>query len=59
MNHEFNAQPPVQIEKDEGEKIIMNLLVEHNECEEIIVSLLVKQFMVCYGRTYKVDSWQI
>jgi hypothetical protein len=59
MNHEFNAQLQAQIEEDEGENVIMNLFVEHNECEEIVVNLLVKQFMVCYGRTYKVDSWQI
>jgi hypothetical protein len=59
MNHEFNAQLQAQIEEDEGEEIIMNFLVEHKECEKIIVNLLVKQFMVHYGRTYKVDSWQI
>jgi len=46
MNHEFNAQLQVQIEEDEGEEIIMNLLVEHNECENIRMNILVKQFMV-------------
>jgi len=59
MNHEFNTQLQVQIKEDEGEEIIMNLLVEHNECEKIRMNILVKQFMVCYGKTYKVNSWQI
>jgi hypothetical protein len=59
MNHEFNAQLQVQIEEDEGEEIIMNLLVQYNECEKIKMNILVKQFMVCYGKTYKVNSWQI
>jgi len=59
MNHEFNAQLQVQIEEDEGEEIIMNLLVQYNECKKIKMNILVKQFMVCYGKTYKVNSWQI